>query len=894
MIISNCNSELCGRIGFRKELLVGNGIEKVVPTCGINYYYKLISRSSRRNKKLLDDGENDEKELTKKQKEKGKDWYKIITLKSNSDCIIAFSARIKVCNISQMETIIALKLVQEPQTRPEARILVDSNFRISESNNQSMNVFDLYSPQIKKLGYSSIRDLLPGLKYAAKDRFPNPRKLKDLLKLKHIRFSSFLVKRRKFKNQLKQRVMNTISRKKVSIKHQFYLRVMRTEDSRHYLLSIWKDSSSQIRENQDESIEEEPGYSFPPSSTSTQSIENEAFFRNEKIKLTSLIDSYLNPRSRFEFRVNKDAKIEGLLPNPPIRQTNKRKKNHTLRVESQSQETINTQDHFEDVVNSIMVKYNIRSTKVYFSSPLTDYGCGIITRRLVDGNLKDVYDEDKSSSANSEKSSGSRTFDTPKGKNITKRKRIQNKRTYYVEGSSTRISSSEDMERIVQRTRKATPAVRFFCKFSILFFMVVAATVSVYLYIDSFQISALSQLINLNRYSVMTLVGQQFVQARMVDICMINSGINPLLGTERANQKDQYKKESIEYFGEWVERLRKIHTRFESMETSQPELALIKQEREKPVVPLRYESSFQNYSFNHAMHQVISVLHNIKNKDPKNITFDNKDVDFVLYNLNNGITDSTVKLMLVTTNAKTSFQMKVKSEVMKRTLLLLLPFLILVFVAFYTILLTLKNREAALGCFYSFEEQHMKFILRNSEEFLEFVQNVDAEMDRYTGIEDLNVLLSNRSAEKKQKTRKQKGGKKRVIRNGLNRIDKHKALGRKKLYTGKRKKRLKGGLLTICGFWQILIFGLIFCNLAICYYGYYQKEEVVAEGFQASNLMYYISISMSLTSGMWNTFVTAMLDPKNTARGIPVLGTAKFYDRVVLFYLDKIYEVKNQ
>ena len=758
MVISNCNSELCGKLGFRKEILVGNGIEKVVPACSINYYYKLISKSSRRKQDRQKDRDNEELISFKNHREKRKDWYKIITLKTPGNCIMVFSARMKVCKINQMETVIALKLIQEPQTRPEARILVDSGLRILENNSQSMNVFKLQRPLIKKLGYISIIDLLPGLKYAAKNQFPSPRRLKELLKLKHVAFSSFVVKRKKAKNKLKQRVMNTISRKKVSLKYNFYMRVLRTEDSKHYLVSIWNDpaSASEIQRLPGSALEpfQQEEYSFPPTRTvsrtpSPESCPKEAnhsehYLKAKTIRMTSLVNSYNNPYSGFEFRINQDVKIEGLFVKPSITKASKQRykkasleRKNTFKVDTQSQDTNSTMDRFEDVVRSIMVKFKIRSAKIKLSSQ-KDYGRGIITRRLVDGNLRDVYEEDNEHYLSSRGSSESGSFNGAVNGDRINTNNSSNRRRSFVQGTSLRLYSTEDMDKIVLKTKKAIPAVRCFSNFSFLFFLAVAATVSVYLYLDSLQISALSELINLKKYSVMTAVGQQFILARMSDICIINSGINPLLGTSRADQKDLYMKESVDDFGQWIERLRLVHTRFECIQTELPEYDFIKKEREKPVVTLKSENSYKNYTFNHAMHQMISVLHNLKNKDPKTITFEDRDVDFLSYNLNNGIRESTVKIMLSTGDLKNIFQAKVEKEVVQRALVLLAPFLVLGLVALYAFSVALKNREVALSCFYGFEESHMKSVLRGCEGFLDVVQNAENEVDQNNGIEDLN------------------------------------------------------------------------------------------------------------------------------------------------------------
>ena len=131
------------------------------------------------------------------------------------------------------------------------------------------------------------------------------------------------------------------------------------------------------------------------------------------------------------------------------------------------------------------------------------------------------------------------------------------------------------------------------------------------------------------------------------------------------------------------------------------------------------------------------------------------------------------------------------------------------------------------------------------------------------------------------------------MRSGWEGKNRQKRATRKKGYTGKRKRRLKGGLLTVCGSWQILTLALIISNLGICYYGYYQKKGIFAEGFQASTMMYYLTISMSLTAGIRNTFVTAMLDKNNGDRGIPILETAEYRNKILLFYLDEIYKVKT-
>ena len=552
------------------------------------------------------------------------------------------------------------------------------------------------------------------------------------------------------------------------------------------------------------------------------------------------------------------------------------------------------------------MEYLRRRLSINYSGPdgdsaEIDYGKGIQTRRLVDGYLRDIYDDEE----DDESMMMSRNSDPtkPRPKSI-----FDHSDSFANEANSLlRLTSQNDLDNLLTKQKKVIPPVKFLATFSIVFFVSLFVVITYFVYDDHLQIMGLSQLINLKKYSVLTNVVLQQILSRIYDICIINSGVNLLLGTSYPDKTDQFVLESVEYLDMWTETLRTAHSRFENIELLQPYFQIIKDERIKPIVTLRYEKSFKNYTFRHAIHQVVSVLYNLDTKDKTKITFEDKDVDFVLYNINNGIAQNNIRIMLKTVGIRKLLVQNTANQLDNRMIILSVPLALMLLVSCSSIFLTLNKRKHALESFYGFDDDYLKLILRKNERFVEYIQNEEADLDKEMigGFEESvgsgdqfldasasEVDLENEEDQKKAFGRKltnnMHGSKKNIEKNSLKKKRKKKGQ-----YRRLRKRKIKGSLVGFLSFWQLLILCFVGSNIYGLYTIYKQKSAMISRGFEGSSFIFNLINKFSLISGMRNNFVTAMLDPENTARGTPVLNVAKFYDRIVLFYIDEIYKVGN-
>ena len=223
-MVHDCNLQFCQKLCYPKSQLAGQELLKIVHRSSIKFYYKLLIAGFEQATKL--ELRNSELEMKKRTR-----LYKLITLKKASGGIELFSAEIRSCKVDELDSFLLVKLIPNLEGRPEARILVDKHLCVVGNNNQTMGVFKLQNICLKSLGYKSMLDLLPGLKDVAKKY--RSRQLADLISFKDITFMSPVIRQRR-------KARDNKNGWKYSQRRKFNVRVIRVDDSSHFVLKIWK------------------------------------------------------------------------------------------------------------------------------------------------------------------------------------------------------------------------------------------------------------------------------------------------------------------------------------------------------------------------------------------------------------------------------------------------------------------------------------------------------------------------------------------------------------------------------------------------------------------------------------------------------------------------------
>ena len=123
--ILNCNLEFCQKVGYKKSILVDSRLKKIVPKHSLKFYshfkrrsnqYEVIQGSTRNNQHIESNRSTAplfgsyRKKIAKQSHHSQKFSHQINLIKSNGS-LEFFSAQIKVCKVTDLESFLLVKLV---------------------------------------------------------------------------------------------------------------------------------------------------------------------------------------------------------------------------------------------------------------------------------------------------------------------------------------------------------------------------------------------------------------------------------------------------------------------------------------------------------------------------------------------------------------------------------------------------------------------------------------------------------------------------------------------------------------------------------------------------------------------------------------------------------------
>ena len=694
--MGNCSLEFCQKIRYKKSEIVNEILSKFVDDRAVRFYKKYLKGS------------------VKPEKNK---FYKYIAITQSHGSLDFFSAKVKLISLNESETGLVVKLMPKIHSRLTAKIMIDRKFRVWGNNSHCMALFGLESCSPKELGYKKLTSLIPGIS-----------KVMDEKKIKFDKLC--LLESREFSSKL------VIHPKKTKTKEmKFRLKLVKLDDTRQYLVKVWK-----AEEGEEAHL-----------STHLTFLKKTSRSRRFGISAAAM--------SQFEFTLTRDCSFLGRNVDAHSKILDSkmnsgvvvrgRRKVSLGRMSTKNLEEQEGGTESDKGTSSIFLYNRRRLTKGSGKDGGVDYSSGIITRRLLNGFLISVEDDEgvlgevserkkKKGEGKSTKVLGGKAKRRGgKGARIGVAKRTMNfgyQSSFFGEGFSQYFSSQRRVDLMISRRMNslAWPAYKFMLGAFFFSILSVLALLMV-LRLHENDLNIVKQLSRLERLEMDIEVGTEAIYSSLIDLSLKTQeeGLNPA-----RNLKFGFQAEtrgilaSIEF---WVARVTQNNLKRQKLISRYFKKSESRQNR--PMQPsIDQETKIQSQpestspeGIKHAIETVVALTHKqitLAKEDPVNAlnlsTNTTKLLISKIQALNRGLQQETLGIE--------SSQEKTLSSSIEHNLAIRISLtvfdVLLALAGCLAVIWLITLEERSIESFYGFEDDYMKKIVQNGRKYIEFINKI--------------------------------------------------------------------------------------------------------------------------------------------------------------------------
>ena len=308
----------------------------------------------------------------------------------------------------------------------------------------------------------------------------------------------------------------------------------------------------------------------------------------------------------------------------------------------------------------------------------------------------------------------------------------------------------------------------------------------------------------------------------------------------------------------------------------------MKNEYLKPTVPLKYQNNVKNFTFRHAIHKVVSVLHNLDCRNKSKITAEDEEVQFLLFNINNGLETAVKRILRKNIQIREEFKSKNKEEAFYRVTIIFTLFTTMAIGSWILIYLALRTKNRALKAFYGFDEAYLRSLIKKIEKYMNFIHSEMTETDK-NQIEDFDDHVSSEeeqlAAEKNPKS---------IL---TTKFRKDQKLRVSTFFKGVKKRKLKGSAVRLFGLWQALTLGFGISNFLLFWKIGSQKIGIISAGSQASDFITTLISFYDFSITFRNTLQEVLLNPEAKNEGRNALAALAGYQAISADRMMNIFKV---
>ena len=856
MTIKNCNREFCQKVGYPKENIAGSALRKIIPSNALNFYKnKFLERqheytSQTQHSIYIDHPKNNTSSKN----------YSLISIKHSSGCLLFYSARIDCMIDDKGSRFLVVKIHMEVVGQAKAQILVNSRGIIKGNSAHCMPVFKLDQVVLRSIGFRNIDELLPGLNWGQKlqeggsSQGGRGGRAGRLERSNPVEFSS------------------KIGADKYTQKIGFCFTANQMSDSKLFLVKIWRPQRLKPQEINSEILE------LSRISLSARES-NFGFYVSEKLQIVGTTG--FGPFEATQTGKLITGELTGTL-HPPEKEIIKSKIAAPLNAICMQASAV---QYLRKLVNKKIGRSDSRE--------VIDYSEGIITRRLVDGHLRDIYDDDE---FNLDSEGLSNRSPTKGGKSA--RKAIFNKRgdrrDYRSRNSYTysetplfkidSVKNQSTLESIVLSRKKQYRSISAFKVLSLLISLSFVGVVSLMFLQGFFDLEEMEHVLHLDREATWRSGVLQILFNDLTHLALMNQGYKLTKYAVPKLPELQYKKMYFEDFSNTLQELRRCHNEINSRIPKLDSVEQIRKIQAKEHIMILSGSSSKNYTFEQAINQVISMSLTIVNKDPEKIVFEDKDVSFVFFNVANyvhlGVIDVTR-------------QIRGRRDLIKEVQPILYDryFHYLSWVTLVSVLLIIvvivsaqRQKEKAVEAFYDFHDPYLKKILRSCELFLVYLRQVDANLDENLidnfdpdDSEDSGSSLGQNQGARTNKTKRKvgRGNRDSESNNSFLRL--------------KRRKK-KGSIVPWIGWWRLMFYVLLGVHFICLERGMSMHVDLMLDSVDNCYFLNILGLVPTIGYSWHNTMLNYMINEKNKVRGVPAF---KIYRRYINSFPARVQVLSN-
>ena len=793
-------------------------------------------------------------------------------MKSNGS-LEFFSAQIKVCKVTDLESFLLVKLVPNFSGKVEGNILINRRGRILGNNSKCLGVLPEFDrPDLKAQRFKNITEVLPGIKRALNDEITY---IEDLLNKPPQRFSSLVNHHppTRHKNHGPSSFVQRAS--KANIKN-FDFKLEEMDDSKFFRLRLFSVKSGQRKFSINDL-----GSSFLGTSTNQSKINNLGSRKNSFSVLKPLNNSNKEVR-KFEFRLSKNLQFvlkwveqgdEKLSFDSTERKGAERMNDLSVVQEEEGSSDLlaNLRRQVEDdqKFNSLVVGVKEQVDK----STRINYGAGIRIKRIVDGFIRDVYDEEEEGDIKDmDDAQGFRGANSVFNSN---EKGARNGESVFLNGDGLRLYSQKQLNIIVMKKRKRIRSLRWFRVCWVLHVIPCIVFMGINFLNNQADINSVSGLVNLERNTAKVSALFQEVLGRINDLCLLNQGIDLLYDSEYRGKIKQQKLEALEMLRRDYQDIIVSHNTFETLPTNIPSFDLLRAERLKKNVALRVNGKSTNFTYKNAIYNVLSIVAKTIDKGEDKITFEDSDVDYLRYNIGNGLHLGIVRVSRANGRARTELSDHIAKPFIYRVPEFFASSFVMILVTLITVRLSKLAKERAVECFYGFRDIYVEKLIKLCESFSTVIQQESLNLDKSGGnnldFDELNVFDNSDGFEEFSQNGQKKGNHRgeAIFKKSKESYD-----GFIKL----KKRKKKGRLVKIYGVWETIVIASITANIIF----YFSREENHIKMIQKTinNSMYIFQLNLVYVTAVAvrNGLMSALIDERITQRGVRVMRNARGYE----------------
>ena len=687
---------------------------------------------------------------------------------------------------------------------------------------------------------------------------------------------------------------------------QFDLQVEEMDDSNFLKIKLFK-----VIDNQKPISLDELGSSFIASSSSNQSKKRNKR-RDQKFDGSRLQKSFMvstGVSCPFEFRISKNLEIvlKGLQSSATKsnveRSQSKSPKSRDSNKNQNQLRVVEEQADISELINSL--RYKAREEVISFEGESNNdtnqllrlrkrmsYGEGIRVKRLVDGFIRDVYEEDDLNQSENElqahrrkvtgvsRGCNSSLFEDPN--------KVTQGRSQLSNNSTLRLYSQKKLDSIAKNKDKRIEPLRYFRYSWVALITLSISTVAYNCMMNLSDTEATSGLMTLERNSALVSSLLQSILARVNDLCLLNEGIDLLYDSEYRGRLNQQKFEAIEALKEEYQELISTHKKFDEMPKSTFAYKLVKKEQDKKIVSMRVDNiKMVNFTYMNALYNTLSVVAKVVRKDKEDIKYGDRDVEFLRYNIANGLHSAIIRLVLTNDEAREMILRTQNVFVWKGTLVFLATNSLLILIVLGTVHFSKKAKERAVECFYGFSDEYIDKNIAICEKFNNFVE------EDSTGLEGGGTCSFEISSDSEGGGSRGRGNFDKIYREkSLSKPSSQKRQEESEFIKLKKRKK-KGTLVRHFGAWEVA--ALISISLNIIFFSFKIQNHIakIVEAVENSRYIFNLNRMYVLPYAMRNTYMAVLVDPKSKARGVPSMGIANFYDNLIITYSTEMLNVSK-